>query len=686
LFFIFAFGFNSDKDVNFQIISLFRANGSILFTMINFKEELNNSQFRAVQKIDGPMLVIAGAGSGKTRVIEYRVLNLIEKEIAPEAILLLTFTRRAANEMLARAARHNALCARVDGGTFHSFAYKILKHYGERILIPRNFSVIDQGDAENAIQKCALSLGFGGKGDKKFPKKDTLLGIISASINKELSLEEIILDEYPHFLELVSKIEAVKDGFQKYKREMGYLDYDDLLVFLKKILRDDLIREKLTQKYKYIMVDEYQDTNLLQGDIVYLLAIGHKNIMIVGDDAQSIYGFRGARHENIMQFPDRFENCEIIKLEENYRSTQAILDMANVVLKNMEVRFEKKLRAATKQATGEKPQFTYFKNPYEEVEWIADKMEELKNRGVKFKEQAALFRATYVSIPLQAELTRRNIPFDVFGGLKFYETAHIRDVLAHLRVLENPKDELAWVRILTLIDGVGEKTAEKIIAEIKQYNEWSRMIQILKTEMNELSEMFSVTNNKQQMINDKERVSDILEVVLNYYKPIFREKFDDWRTRINDFEVIKQMSERYDSLEQMLADFVIDSPHKQIAWGTNKEDDKLTLSTIHSAKGLEWGAVYLIGAIDGVLPSNMTLDNDDEIEEEHRLFYVAVTRAKKHLFLSMHKMGRNMGVTQFNAPSRFVSAPNVLEKLEIGGMATRKEIARWGDEDGIENY
>ncbi len=650
--------------------------------MINFKEELNDAQLRAVQKIDGPVLVIAGAGSGKTRVIEYRVLNLIENGIAPETILLLTFTRRAAGEMLARAAKHNALCARTDGGTFHSFAYKILKYYGERIDIPRNFSVIDRGDAENAMQKCALSFGFVSQSgirskelSKKFPKKDTLLSIVSASINKELPLEEIILDEYPHFLELTPKIEAVKDAFQKYKKERGYLDYDDLLVYLKKILQDDLVREKLGQKYQYVMVDEYQDTNLLQGEIVYLLTARHKNIMIVGDDAQSIYGFRGARHENIMQFPDRFENCEIIKLEENYRSTQAILDMANVVLQNMEVRFEKKLRAATRQSAGEKPQFSYFENPYEEAEWIADKMEELKSDGIKFREQAALFRAAYVSIPLQAELTRRNISFDVFGGLKFYEMAHIRDVLAHLRVLENFRDELAWVRVLTLIEGVGEKTAEKMIAEIKHCDKWEQIIQILKMEASELSEVLNVKSKTK-------KVSDILESVLNYYKPIFREKFDDSRTRANDFEVIKQMSERYDSLEQMLADFVLE-PKVGLA-NEKKNEDRLTLSTIHSAKGLEWGVVYLIGVIDGVLPSNMALDNDDEIEEEHRLFYVAVTRARRHLFLSMHKMGRSMGATQFNAPSRFVSAPNVLEKLEIEGMATRGEIAKWGDEEDIE--
>lgn len=643
--------------------------------MIDFKRELNNSQFRAVDKIDGPVLVIAGAGSGKTRVIEYRVLNLIEKGIAPESILLLTFTRRAAREMLERAGKHNALCARVDGGTFHSFAYKLLKKYGELIGVPGNFSVIDQGDAENAIQKCALNAGFGGKNDKKFPKKDTLLGIISASINKELSLTEIILDEYPHFFEIISKIELVKITFEKYKKTMGYMDYDDLLVYLKKLLTEDAVRNKLAEKYKYIMVDEYQDTNLLQGDIVYFLAKTHQNIMIVGDDAQSIYGFRGARHENIMQFPDRFENCEIIKLEENYRSTQAILDMANVILENMQIKFEKYLKTA-KKYNGEKPKLSYFTNPYEEAERIADKIEEFKDNGVKLKEQAALFRAAYVSIPLQAELTRRGIVFDVFGGLKFYETAHIRDALAHLRVLENFKDELAWVRILTLIDGIGEKTAERILENIKNVSGWKEILEILSRDVRGLAELF-------RNLIDMGKVSLKVGAVIDYYRPIFKEKFDDWRMRANDFEVVLQMSERYDSLSEMLADFVIEAP--KINKNSKFSEDRLTLSTIHSAKGLEWGVVYLIGVIDGVMPSNQTLDDEDEVEEEHRLFYVAITRAKNHLFLSMHQVGRNMGMTQFNTLSRFVSAPNVLDKLEIeGGREFEKKIMNWNNDEDIE--
>jgi len=316
--------------------------------MLKLETQLNPSQYAAVTTLDGPIVVIAGAGSGKTRVIEYRVLYLVQNKINPNSILLLTFTRRAAKTMLDRAARHDPRCKNVEGGTFHSFAYKMLKRYAKIIGFPDSFSILDEGDAEEAIHRCCNMLGFFAR-EKRFPKKDTLKGIISMSINKNISIGEVLKKEYPHFLEYSSDIETLRKQYIEYKINKNYLDYDDLLVYLRLLLENEDIRNRLSQKYQYIMVDEYQDTNTLQGDITYLLAERHRNVMVVGDDAQSIYGFRGASHENIMKFPKKFPECKIIKLEANYRSTQAILDVANSVLENMTNKYSKCLVSANKR-------------------------------------------------------------------------------------------------------------------------------------------------------------------------------------------------------------------------------------------------------------------------------------------------------------------------------------------------
>ncbi|MDP3804569.1 MAG: ATP-dependent helicase, partial [Candidatus Omnitrophota bacterium] len=425
---------------------------------IDIKKELNASQLAAVAATEGPLLVIAGAGSGKTRVIEYRVMNLIQHNIDPSSILLLTFTRRAAHEMLSRASRHDGRCKDVEGGTFHSFAYKTLKRYARTLGFSDSFSVLDEGDSIDAVWKCAARLKLF-DGDKRFPKKDTLRSIISMSINKGVHIEEILDKEYPHFSDYVSEIEDLRKEYAKYKISKNYVDYDDLLVYLKILLADERVRKRVAAKYHYIMVDEYQDTNALQGDIACLLAKEHSNIMVVGDDAQSIYGFRGASHKNIMEFPARFSDCKIIVLEENYRSTQAILDVANSALEGMANKYSKCLVSA-RGKSGKRPKMLFFKDAYEEAECIAESIKNIEDGGLGLNSQAVLFRSAYISIPLQAELARRNIPYQVFGGLRFYETAHVKDVMAHLRVVANSKDELSWARLLMLIDGIGPKRAD----------------------------------------------------------------------------------------------------------------------------------------------------------------------------------------------------------------------------------
>ena len=637
--------------------------------MEDLRRKLNPSQYAAVTTIDGAVLVIAGAGSGKTRAIEYRVLHMVESGIAPESILLLTFTRKASHEMVSRATKHDGRCRNVDGGTFHSFAFKTLKKYAKVLGLSNLFSILDESDAAEAVHKCAAKVGLVNK-DKKTPKKDTLRSVISMSINKGLSIIEVLEKEYPHFMEFAKEIDSLRKEYAAYKIEKNYMDYDDLLVYLKMLLEVEEVRKKLAECYKYVMVDEYQDTNILQGDIVYLLSKEHKNVMVVGDDAQSIYGFRGSSHKNIMEFPKQFDHCKIIKLEENYRSTQQILDVANSVLENMENKYSKCL-ISTRQDEGDKPKLNFFKNPYDEAGWIVDKIKCLRDEGIDVHHQAILFRSAYVSIPLQAELSRNDIPYQVFGGLKFYETAHVKDLTAHLKIVLNLKDEIAWHRILTLIEGIGPKTAERIADDIIAK---SSLNDVVEKTMNNSERFGKCGKNLWKLRSFLKSVSgyklgpgSLYDIALDYYLPLMKEKFDDWPMRVNDLETLRQIAARYDVLEELLADFAIEPPDRGV-WKvepTAKDEEKpITLSTIHSSKGLEWDSVYLIGLIDGVLPSSFALDSEEEIEEESRLFYVAVTRAKNRLFLSMNHEGSRGGITQFNKVSRFIDEANILKGLD----------------------
>ena len=418
------------------------------------------------------------------------------------------------------------------------------------------------------------------------------------------------------------------------------------------------------------MVDEYQDTNKLQGDIAHLLAKGHGNIMAVGDDAQSIYGFRGATHANIMDFPKRFGSCKVIKLEENYRSSQYILDLANCVMQDMESKYSKCLVAA-RENFGEKPKLIFFKDQYDEAEWIATKILELRDAGVDLHEQAVLFRSAYISILLQAELSKRNIPYQVFGGLKFYETAHVKDLLSHLKIIANAKDELAWDRALSLIQGIGPKTSLRILNELSPYPDLDQAIEKVLKDYDKKYK-YSVSLNKLSFALKKARdeagsIEEIYGIMLDYYLPLLKDKFDDWPMRLNDLETLRDVVAGYESLDSLLADFAIESPERSVlkAEAAMREDERpITLSTIHSAKGLEWNSVFLIGLSDGILPNSLALGEKGGVEEERRIFYVAVTRAKDNLFLSMHHEGNRGGITQFNKISRFVDTPGVLESVE----------------------
>ncbi|MBI4136521.1 ATP-dependent helicase, partial [Candidatus Roizmanbacteria bacterium] len=597
---------------------------------------LNPAQLKAVTTHTGPILVIAGAGTGKTRVLEHRTFELIKKGIDPKSILLLTFTRRAASEMLARAARHDRRAQDVAGGTFHSFALVTLQRYGKAVGL-ETFTVLDRGDSEELIGKIISDLRLGTK--RYFPKKHTVLNILSKTINKDTSVEQILEDEYPHLYEWAQAIELVGINAAKYKRQRNLLDFDDLLYYLQSILEEnDQIRNKIHERYHYIMVDEYQDTNKIQAKIVHQLANGRGNILVVGDEMQSIYRFRGAEFTNMIKFPRLFSNTQQIPLETNYRSTQEILNVANNVLDQVEGEgFKKHL---TSDRSGQMPEYHQFKSVKKEAEWIAEKILSFSRNGESLNQIAVLFRASYQSAPLEIELAARGIPFKKFGGIRFVETAHVKDVLAHLKVVVNHFDELAWRRILLLIDGIGEKAVETLLINntvaqltgfVDQPNTAENTQDKVRINTEKLRPLFELlTKINKEALTSSGKLSEIIA----YYKPILRAKYDDYPQREQDLDALIELSAPYEKDEDLLNDFALDPPDQSAMEITTGDNEYVTLSTVHSAKGLEWGTVFVIQAQEGKFPIVRPESKDEDIEEERRLFYVAVTRAKNKLFIT----------------------------------------------------
>ncbi|MBN1913855.1 MAG: ATP-dependent helicase [Candidatus Omnitrophica bacterium] len=653
---------------------------------IDYKKELNPAQLRAVESTEGQYLVIAGAGSGKTRTLVYRVAHLVEKGIKPDEILLLTFTRKAAEEMLKRAAGLlDERCQKVSGGTFHSFANSVLRKYARRMGISNNFTILDRSDSEDTINLIRARLGYH-KLDKRFPRKKAINEVISLSINKSEGVESVLYDEYPQFIEWSDEIKKIGDEYTKYKFARSLLDYDDLLVYLKDLLeKHEDVRAALSGKYKYIMVDEYQDTNKLQAYIVCLLACEHKNIMVVGDDSQSIYSFRGANFKNIMDFPKIFKGAETITLEENYRSTQPILDMTNEVIRFAREKFDKKL--FTRKTGGNIPVFIETRDENSQSRYIADKILELREKGVELGDIAVLFRSGWHSNDLEVELANRNIPFVKYGGQKFVEAAHIKDVISYLRIAYNPSDQVSWYRALLLLKGIGPKSAERIINGLLSAKGRQDLDTALLDKNPGLKEMLKIL---EKVDPQKNTPAQIIHVFLKYYQPLLKEKYDDFNKRLNDLDSLERIASRYKSLEQFLADMALEPPEKNIVESgiRDRDDSTLTLSTIHSAKGLEWKAVFVIYVAEGHLPSYLSMEDSDAIEEERRLFYVALTRAKDDLFLLKPHIDRSPrsfmdgGGSVFTEVSRFLEVGNILDdfvKRENAGFDPSDD-ALWQEE------
>jgi DNA helicase II / ATP-dependent DNA helicase PcrA len=645
---------------------------------IEYQRELNPAQLEAVESIQGPHLVIAGAGSGKTRVLVHRVAYLVEQGVAPEQILLLTFTRRSAEEMLRRASLLlDERCKKVSGGTFHSFANQILRKYAKFLELNNNFTILDQSDAEDAVNLIRTQLNFH-KSEKRFPRKHAILEVISKSVNKSEELSAVLLEEYPQFIEFADEIKKIRDEYNKYKWQKSLLDYDDLLVFLKNLLtKHETVRSTLNAKYKYIMVDEYQDTNKLQAHIACLLAADQGNIMVVGDDAQSIYSFRGANFKNIIDFPAIFKGTKIITLEENYRSTQPILNLTNAVIACAKEKFEKNLY--TKKTEGEIPVFIDCPNENAQSVFVAEKILELREEGVALKDMAVLFRSGWHSNDLEIELSSRNIPFAKYGGQKFVEAAHIKDLVSYLRIVYNGHDQVSWLRVLLLIPRIGLKTANKIMEVILDQPRLGQLCQ--KNE--ELKKLFELLKNVDLQ---QDSPAEIIERFLGYYQPLLRIKYDDFNKRLNDLDSLLRIAQRYKTTEQFLVDMALEPPERMLVEPkalADKEDVPLTLSTIHSAKGLEWHTVFIIYVAEGHLPSYLSLETEEQIEEERRLFYVAATRAKVNLFLLKPHLDRSSGSFMDGGGAVFTQVSRFLEQGNLLGKFV--DVQSSGKMDGLED-
>jgi len=630
---------------------------------INYRDELNETQFEAASAIDGSYLVIAGAGTGKTRTLVYRVSRLIEIGYDPKSILLLTFTRKAAREMMNRATELlDNRCSKINGGTFHSFANLTLRRYSKAIGLDANFIILDQGDSEDVINLIRGQMNVA-KLKKRFPNKQTILRVISLSTNTSRSIEDILFEDYPHFSEHIDKVLEIKANYEKYKYTNSLLDYDDLLIYLLKFLTDRSdVASKVLSNIKFIMVDEYQDTNKLQADIVKALATMNNNVMVVGDDSQSIYSFRGANFKNIMEFPNLFANTKLIKLEENYRSTKEILDFANHLLEFAVEKYPKELY--TNISDGELPAIVSATTDNMQSRFIVERILELQEEGVPLDEIAVLFRSSYHSFNLEVELNKANIPYLKFGGMKFVETAHVKDTLAFLRISINPKDFVSWYRILLLHEGIGPKRAQMIMEELASIdiNKINLASDLAKNKL--LEKIIPLLELIQNLNKNFKVPADKFDLIFNYYSPLFKKKYDDHNKRKKDLDALINIANNYDNATTFLADMALEPPQDSVldVDEEDKEDEHLTLTTIHSAKGLEWHSVFIIHAMDGFFPSAQSFDSQESLEEERRLMYVAVTRAKQNLHISYptNIFDRYNGFT-LAKPSRFIAG--VCEEL-----------------------
>ncbi|MCX8044117.1 MAG: ATP-dependent helicase [Desulfobacterota bacterium] len=628
---------------------------------IDFIHELNPQQQAVVTAGDGPLLVIAGAGSGKTRTLTYRVAYLVRSGVQPHRILLLTFTNKAAREMLHRV-EQLAPCEvhALWGGTFHHIANRTLRVHGQRIGLDPNFTILDQSDAVGLLDGCLRDLGYKKK-DTMIPHGAALFSIISLARNTCTPIHDIVETRFPYFSGCIDDMRAAEDLYTRKKQNMNVVDFDDLLCLWLRLLQEEQqLKDFYAQRFQYIFVDEYQDTNTLQATIIDLLASEHRNLMVVGDDAQSIYAFRGANYTNIMGFPERYPDARLFKLEYNYRSTPAILSLANQSILCNTYQFQKNLRPV--KTGGTSPCLVRPHDVYQQAQFVADAIRAAIRQGIPSNEIAVLYRAHYHSMELQMELSRRGIAYEVRSGIRFFEQAHIKDIVSYLKIVQNPHDATAWSRILQLLPGIGAKTAQKIHTHIAQaadplqasiHDQVTALVprgaQPYWHGMQEVLGSLLATGKESSP-------AALVKLVLEHgYRELLRSKYTDSASRLEDIEQLISFAWQYESLIDFLSELALLTSSESEQVRPEDMPDTIKLSTIHQAKGLEWTLVFIIWLVEGRFPNPNNFDGPEDEEEERRLFYVAVTRAKEHLILCAPETNRDAnGYITFFKPSRFV--------------------------------
>ncbi len=680
--------------------------------LTRYRSELNDEQFRVVTAKPQAALVVAGAGSGKTRVITYRVAYLIEHGVSPQRILLATFTNRAAREMLRRveSLTGSQNVHRVWGGTFHRIANMILRRHAVSIGYDQNYSILDSEDAREMLNVCVDDAAIDTT-KKRFPKAEVVQGIISYASNTDLPIEDVVALKYPYFEPLTQQIKRVDYLYHDRKRERNVMDYDDLLLNTKRLLVEKpAIADIYAEQFQHILVDEYQDTNRLQAEIIDLLAVEHRNVMVVGDDAQSIFAWRGAHFANIFEFPTRYPEAELFKLETNYRSTPEILGLANTSIASNRKQFPKVL-TAVRRSRDIKPAMVPCSDVEQQSAFVASRILELRDEGTALEDIAVIYRSHYHSIELQLELSRRNIPYRIQSGVRFFEQAHIKDVVSYLRIIVNPRDELAWKRVLKMIPGIGNATANRIF-EAMQMSEPPALAggflvardpedarahasASAKPGADTESALEPVSNVPPSLtvrlmdaapkLRDKAPWKDfvaLLEILVDAenrelpakqieiilaggYEQYLHENFENADARIEDLKGLAAYANRYRSTEEFLSELALLSTERfkepqplvgeEVVHGGD-EDELLTLTSVHQAKGLEWKAVFVIWAAEGKFPSPKSLREIDSEEEERRLWYVALTRAKDELYLTYPLLMTDYNrQTVLQKPSRFIT-------------------------------
>jgi DNA helicase-2/ATP-dependent DNA helicase PcrA len=649
---------------------------------IDYAAELNEQQLAAVTAQPGPQLIIAGAGSGKTRTLTYRVAYLLENGIDPRNILLLTFTNKAARQMLDRVANFLPIDASgIWGGTFHSVGNRMLRRHGSALGYNSGFTIMDREDQKDLINTVVASAGIDPK-EIRFPKGDVLAEIFSFVVNTETPLEELLAEKFPYFLPLLEKITDVHARYEKKKKATNSVDFDDLLEkTLSMLQKHENIASFYRRQFQFILVDEYQDTNKIQADLIDLLATEHHNVMVVGDDAQSIYSWRGANFQNILEFPKRYPDAKVFKIEMNYRSVPEILEVANAAITANVDQFRKNLQP-TREAAAVKPAVVALNDGSEQAQFVAQRILELRDEGVDLNEIAVLYRAHYHALELQLELSRRGIPYQITSGIRFFEQAHIKDVVSFIRFVANPRDEVAFKRMVKLLPGIGNRSAEnlwnpwdKSLNERGEITSWSERLLPMNVSAKSKKHWTQLVHTLDEIAPGGQpnppsaMITSVVEAIYDDYAKV---NFTNYELRREDLNQLAAFSQQFKDVNEFLSQLaLISNVDAEAAPNQTGDKEAVNLSTVHQAKGLEFHTVFVIWLTDGMFPSSRSMDQRKDLEEERRLFYVAITRAKDELYLTYPHMRLTGGYGDvFQRPSRFLK--EIPNKLVEDWQVTRK--------------